>query len=212
MTIKRICCIGAGYVGGPTMAVIADRCPQVQVQVVDINQPRIDAWNDADFGKLPVYEPGLDSVVERARGRNLHFSTEVEASIAAADMVFVSVNTPTKTKGLGLVRPAISVRWKLVPAPWRRPPRATRLLWRRAPCPCVRLQHQTILEAASEGDDQRTFSVLSNLSSGGRNGHPYLRLPIEVIGGDDPAAVDALAEIYANWVPQQQILHQSLEQ
>ena len=71
MTIQRICCIGAGYVGGPTMAVIADRCPEVDVQVVDINQARIDAWNDADLGKLPVYEPGLDRVVERARGRNL---------------------------------------------------------------------------------------------------------------------------------------------
>lgn len=69
------------------MAVIADRCPQVQVHVVDINKPRIDAWNDADHSKLPVYEPGLDRVVERARGRNLYFSTDMEASIAAAEMV-----------------------------------------------------------------------------------------------------------------------------
>ena len=67
MTIQRICCIGAGYVGGPTMAVIADRCPQVQVQVVDINQARIDAWNDADITKLPVYEPGLDPTIESFR-------------------------------------------------------------------------------------------------------------------------------------------------
>ena len=110
MTIQRICCIGAGYVGGPTMAVIADRCPGVQVQVVDINQARIDAWNDADLGKLPVYEPGLDHVVERARGRNLHFSTDVAASIAAADMVFISVNTPTKTKGLGAGQ-ASDLKW-----------------------------------------------------------------------------------------------------
>ena len=83
------------------MAVIADRCPQVQVQVVDINSARIDAWNDPDLGKLPVYEPGLDRVVERARGRNLSFTTDVAAAIAAADMVFISVNTPTKTKGMG---------------------------------------------------------------------------------------------------------------
>jgi UDPglucose 6-dehydrogenase len=95
VTIQRICCIGAGYVGGPTMAVIADRCPELEVQVVDINQARIDAWNDADLSQLPVYEPGLDRVVERARGRNLSFSTDVAASIAAADMVFISVNTPT---------------------------------------------------------------------------------------------------------------------
>ena len=92
------------------MAVIADRCPNVHVQVVDINQVRIDAWNDADLSKLPVYEPGLDRVVERARGRNLHFSTDVAASIAAADMVFISVNTPTKTKGLGAGQ-ASDLRW-----------------------------------------------------------------------------------------------------
>ena len=83
------------------MAVIADRCPQVQVTVVDLNQARIDAWNDPDLSRLPVYEPGLDGVVGRARGRNLSFSTAVEAAIADADMVFISVNTPTKTKGLG---------------------------------------------------------------------------------------------------------------
>ena len=81
------------------MAVIADRCPQVQVNVVDINQARIAAWNDSDLGNLPVYEPGLDRVVERARGRNLHFSTDVSASIAAADMVFISVNTPYQDQG-----------------------------------------------------------------------------------------------------------------
>lgn len=99
--IRAICCIGAGYVGGPTMAVIADRCPDVQVTVVDLNQARIDAWNDVDLSRLPVYEPGLDEVVARCRGRNLHFSTSVEQAIAAADMVFLSVNTPTKTRGIG---------------------------------------------------------------------------------------------------------------
>ena len=82
MTVQRICCIGAGYVGGPTMAVIADRCPEVQVTVVDLNQARIDAWNDEDLNRLPVYEPGLDAVVGRARGRNLTFSTEVDSAIA----------------------------------------------------------------------------------------------------------------------------------
>ena len=110
MTVRRICCIGAGYVGGPTMAVIADRCPQLQVTVVDLNQARIDAWNDPDLSRLPVYEPGLDAVVSRARGRNLSFSTAVEDAIADADMVFISVNTPTKTKGLGAGQ-ASDLRW-----------------------------------------------------------------------------------------------------
>lgn len=108
--IRSICCIGAGYVGGPTMAVIADRCADIQVTVVDINQARIDAWNDPDLSKLPVYEPGLDAVVGRARSRNLRFSTAVDEAIAAADMVFISVNTPTKTKGLGAGQ-ASDLRW-----------------------------------------------------------------------------------------------------
>ena len=99
--IRSICCIGAGYVGGPTMAVVADRCPHIQVTVVDLNEERIGAWNSADLSLLPIYEPGLDEVVGRARGRNLHFTTSVEGAIATADMVFISVNTPTKTHGVG---------------------------------------------------------------------------------------------------------------
>lgn len=108
--IRSICCIGAGYVGGPTMAVIADRCPEIQVTVVDLNQSRIDAWNDSDLSRLPVYEPGLDAVVARCRGRNLHFSTQVDFAIAGADMVFLSVNTPTKTRGVGAGQ-ASDLRW-----------------------------------------------------------------------------------------------------
>ena len=87
--IRSICCIGAGYVGGPTMAVIADRCPQIQVTVVDLNAERIAAWNDADLSRLPVYEPGLDAVVGRARGRNLHFTTEVDLSL-------IHISEPTR--------------------------------------------------------------------------------------------------------------------
>src|SRR5690606_17034966 len=101
MEIKNICCIGAGYVGGPTMSVIAQKCPDVTVTVVDMNEARISAWNDPDLSRLPVYEPGLAEVVGEARGRNLFFSTEVDAAIGSADMVFISVNTPTKTYGKG---------------------------------------------------------------------------------------------------------------
>ena len=122
------------------MAVIADRCPQVQVTVVDLNQARIDAWNDPDLSRLPVYEPGLDAVVGRARGRNLSFSTAVEAAIADADMVFISVNTPTKTKGLGAGQ-ASDLRWvEACARTWLRRPKATRSWWRRAPCRCARQQ------------------------------------------------------------------------
>lgn len=213
MTIQQICCIGAGYVGGPTMAVIADRCPQVQVQVVDINQARIDAWNDPDLGKLPVYEPGLDLVVERARGRNLSFSTDVADSIAAADMVFISVNTPTKTKGLGAGL-ASDLRW--VEACAREVAQAATghtIVVEKSTLPVrTAAAIKTILEAAIEGEDQRTFSVLSNpefLAEG--TAIRDLEAPDRVlIGGDDPASIDALSAVYAHWVPQEQILRTNL--
>ena len=101
MKTKSICCIGAGYVGGPTMSVIAQKNRHIRVTVVDINAKRIAAWNDEDLNNLPVYEPGLDAVVAEARGRNLFFSTEVDRAIEEADMIFISVNTPTKTYGIG---------------------------------------------------------------------------------------------------------------
>ncbi|HEY4301261.1 MAG TPA: nucleotide sugar dehydrogenase, partial [Candidatus Didemnitutus sp.] len=99
----NICCIGAGYVGGPTMAMIARKCADIQVTVVDMNAARIAAWN---AGKLPIYEPGLDDIVNAARGRNLHFSTDVAGGIKKADIIFVAVNTPTKTYGVGAGRAA----------------------------------------------------------------------------------------------------------
>jgi UDPglucose 6-dehydrogenase len=101
MKITNICCIGAGYVGGPTMAIIAQKCPNIKVMVVDLNQERIALWNDADVTKIPIYEPGLSDVVAEARGRNLFFSTEVDRAIEDAQLIFISVNTPTKTYGLG---------------------------------------------------------------------------------------------------------------
>ena len=101
MEIKSICCIGAGYVGGPTMSVIAQKNPTIKVTVVDLNAQRISAWNDTNLNNLPIYEPGLDEVVDEARGRNLFFSTEVDKAIDEAQMIFISVNTPTKTYGAG---------------------------------------------------------------------------------------------------------------
>jgi UDPglucose 6-dehydrogenase len=105
----RVLCIGAGYVGGPTMAVIADRCPDVRVAVTDINSDRISAWNSES---LPIYEPGLDVIVERTRGRNLFFSTDIASEIKAAEIIFVSVNTPTKAFGEGSGRAADLQHWE----------------------------------------------------------------------------------------------------
>ena len=95
---KNILCIGAGYVGGPTMVMIATKCPQFKVTVVDINSTRIAEWNSND---LPIYEPGLDEIIKAVRGRNLFFSTEIEKEIGESDIIFVSVNTPTKEFGTG---------------------------------------------------------------------------------------------------------------
>ena len=101
MKIKNICCIGAGYVGGPTMAIIAQKNPDITVTVVDINENRIAAWNSNNLDELPIYEPGLSDVVKEARGRNLFFSTEINKAITNSEMIFISVNTPTKLSGIG---------------------------------------------------------------------------------------------------------------
>ena len=108
--IKKICCIGAGFVGGPTMAVIADNCPEMQVTVVDINKERIANWNNKDLSKLPIYEPGLKEIISRCRNTNLFFSSDIIKNLKSADMVFISVNTPTKTKGIGAGQ-ASDLKW-----------------------------------------------------------------------------------------------------
>ena len=195
------------------MAVIADRCPHVQVTVVDLNQARIDAWNADDLSLLPVYEPGLDAVVARARGRNLTFSTEIEASIAAADMLFISVNTPTKTKGLGAGQ-ASDLRW--VEACARTVAEAATghtIVVEKSTLPVrTAAAIQTILSAAQDAGSERSFSVLSNpefLAEG--TAIADLEAPDRVlIGGDDPEAINALAGIYGNWVATERILRTNL--
>jgi len=211
--IRNICCIGAGYVGGPTMAVIADRCPNIQVNVVDLNEARIAAWNDPDLSKLPVYEPGLDVVVARARGRNLYFSTEVDAAIAAADMVFISVNTPTKAKGLGAGQ-ASDLRW--VEACARQVAQCAKghtIVVEKSTLP-VRTAEAVdlILKAAQrqvvDGEPPISFAVLSNpefLAEG--TAIRDLESPDRVlIGGENADAIQALVEVYRQWVPHEKIL------
>ena len=100
---KNILCIGAGYVGGPTMTIIASKCPDYKVTVVDISEERINAWNS---DKLPIFEPGLLERVLKARGKNLFFSTGIDRCIEEADIIFVAVNTPTKMFGYGAAKPS----------------------------------------------------------------------------------------------------------
>ena len=195
--ITNICCIGAGYVGGPTMAVIADRCPHLTVTVVDLNAERIAAWNDPDLSRLPVYEPGLDAVVGRARGRSLFFSTGVDEAIASADMVFLSVNTPTKTRGAGAGR-ASDLRW--VEASARQVAAAATghtIVVEKSTLPVRTAEAVKAILSASQGgaDGSKTFSVLSNpefLAEG--TAIADLENPDRVlIGGEDPAAIESLA-------------------
>ena len=199
------------------MAVIADRCPQIQVTVVDLNAERIAAWNDTDLSRLPVYEPGLDAVVGRCRGRNLHFSTAVDVAIAAADMVFLSVNTPTKTKGLGAGQ-ASDLRW--IEASARQVAACARghtIVVEKSTLPVRTAEAvQAILGATSpqagSSGAAPTFSVLSNpefLAEG--TAIPDLENPDRVlIGGEDPGAIEALAGIYGHWVAPERILRTNL--
>ena len=211
--IKKICCIGAGYVGGPTMSVIADKCPNLEVRVVDINKQRIDAWNDSNLSKLPIFEPGLDLIISRTRGRNLFFSTEMEKSISDADMVFISVNTPTKTKGLGAGQ-ASDLSW--VEASARQVSKYARghtIVIEKSTLPVRTAQAiKEILKTANKENNKneisKTFSVLSNpefLAEG--TAIKDLEKPDRVlIGGEDPEAMNALVSIYLNWVPYEQII------
>ena len=98
--VKNICCIGAGYVGGPTMAVIALKCPEIKIRVVDINEDKIKKWN-GPLDNLPIYEPGLKEIVNQTRGKNLFFSNDIDLAIRKSEMIFMAVNTPTKTDGEG---------------------------------------------------------------------------------------------------------------
>ena len=209
--IQNICCIGAGYVGGPTMAVIAQKCPHIHVTVVDINPERIAAW---ETDELPIYEPGLLEVVKEARGRNLFFSTDIENGIKEAEMIFISVNTPTKTYGMGKGRAAdlkfvelcarqiaeISITDKIVVEKSTLPVRTA----------------QSIKAILSETGKGVKFQVLSNpefLAEG--TAIPNLQNPDRVlIGGDQTPdglnAIDALTSIYANWVSRERIIQTRL--
>lgn len=203
----NICCIGAGYVGGPTMAVIADKCAHHKVTVVDLNAARIAAWNSPD---LPVYEPGLDAVVTRARGRNLFFSTEVDAAIRDADLIFISVNTPTKTYGSGAGKAADLKYVELCARRIAEVANGPKIVVEKSTLPVRTAEAiKTILKNAPGGD---RFEVLSNpefLAEG--TAIADLDKPDRVlIGGECPHAIAKLVEVYANWVPKEKILTTNL--
>ena len=207
--ILNIACIGAGYVGGPTMAVIADRCPEVSVTVIDLNEARIAAWNS---DALPVYEPGLDEVVRRTRGRNLRFIPQREgaAAVAAADAVFISVNTPTKTQGSGAGKASDLSYVEACARYIAEHAKGHTIVIEKSTMP-VRAA-DTIKRILSTSPHGGTFDVLSNpefLAEG--TAIRDLEKPDRVlIGGEASRAVEALAEVYAHWVPDTAIIRTGL--
>ncbi|MEJ5089572.1 nucleotide sugar dehydrogenase [Sphingobacterium faecium] len=208
--IKRIACVGAGYVGGPTMSVIAQKNPDIIITVVDLNQSRIDAWNDPDLENLPIYEPGLDAVVAEARGRNLFFSTDVDKAIEEADMIFISVNTPTKTYGKGKGQAADLKYIELCARQIARVAKNDKIVVEKSTLPVrTAAALKSILDNTGNGVN---FHILSNpefLAEG--TAVPDLHNPDRVlIGGEDQEAIEALVQIYEAWVPRDRILTTNL--
>jgi UDPglucose 6-dehydrogenase len=209
MKIKSICCIGAGYVGGPTMAVIALKCPHIKVNVVDLNQDRIDAWNDDNLDDLPVYEPGLSEVVKEARGRNLFFSTDIEKAIDESEMIFIAVNTPTKTYGEGKGQAADLKYVELCARTIARVAKTDKIIVEKSTLPVRTAEAvQTILDSTGNGVH---FEVLSNpeFLAEGTAIEDLFKSDRVLIGGQQTdngkEAISKLVDIYANWIPREKI-------
>jgi UDPglucose 6-dehydrogenase len=208
---KKILCIGAGYVGGPTMAMIAKKCPQYQIKIVDINAARINAWNSDE---LPVYEPGLKEIVESVRGKNLFFGTDIDACIKEADIIFVSVNTPTKTFGFGCGKASDLQYIEKTARSILAASENNKIVVEKSTLPVRTAESmERILNSNQKGI---RFDVVSNpefLAEG--TAIADLENPDRVlIGGhtdeNGRAAVEEIAKIYANWVPRERIITTNL--
>lgn len=212
--IKNICCIGAGYVGGPTMAVIAQQCPDINVIVVDINESRIEAWNDPDVSRIPIFEPGLDEIVAKTKGRNLRFSTDIDTAIDEAEMIFISVNTPTKSYGIGKGQAADLKYIESCARRIARVAKTNKIIVEKSTLP-VRTAEAIKNILHNTGNDVK-FQILSNpefLAEG--NAIENLMNPDRVlIGGDKTAegqaAIKALVGIYSRWIPREKLLTTSV--
>jgi UDPglucose 6-dehydrogenase len=210
MKITKICCIGAGYVGGPTMAVIAQKCPHIQVTVVDLNEERIAAWNDIDTNNIPIYEPGLSEIVAEARGRNLFFSTDVEQAIDEAQIIFISVNTPTKTYGKGKGMAADLKYIELCARQIAKIAKDNKIVVEKSTLPVRTAEAiKSILDNTGNGVQ---FQILSNpeFLAEGTAVQDLLSPDRILIGGDaseeGQKAIKALVDVYSNWVSSDKIL------
>jgi UDPglucose 6-dehydrogenase len=214
MEITKICCIGAGYVGGPTMAIIAQKCPTIKVTVVDLNVERIAAWNNPDVDAIPIYEPGLGAIVAEARNRNLFFSTDVESAIDEAQMIFISVNTPTKTYGSGKGMAADLKYIELCARQIAKIAKDDKIVVEKSTLPVRTAEAiKSILDKTGNGVK---FQILSNpeFLAEGTAVQDLLNPDRVLIGGDTTeegqVAIQKLVSIYSNWVPAAQILTTNL--
>lgn len=204
--ISKIACIGAGYVGGPTMSVIAYKNPDIEITVVDVNADRINAWNSSDFDKLPIFEPGLNDIVRKTRGKNLFFSSDIDKAIEEADLIFISVNTPTKTYGKGKGQAADLKYVESCARHIARVAKNDKIVVEKSTIPVKTAQAiKNILDHADTGVK---FHVLSNpefLAEG--SAVKDLKEPDRVlIGGDDDDAIEVLSSLYTSWIPEDRII------
>lgn len=208
--IKNICCIGAGYVGGPTMAVIAKKNPHIKVTIVDINAQRIAAWSDDDLSKLPIYEPGLADIVKETRNKNLFFSTDINTAIDQAEMIFMSVNTPTKTYGKGKGMAADLKYIELCARNIAEVATTDKIVVEKSTLP-VRTA-EAIKSILNNTGNHINFHILSNpeFLAEGTAVDDLLNPDRVLIGGDSEEAIDSLAQVYGAWVPQERILRTNL--
>ena len=214
MEITKICCIGAGYVGGPTMAIIAQRCPHIKVTVVDLNAERIAAWNDPNPENIPIYEPGLGTIVSESRNRNLFFSTDVESAIDEAQLIFISVNTPTKTYGAGKGMAADLKYIELCARQIAKIAKSDKIVVEKSTLPVRTAEAiKSILDKTGNGVK---FQILSNpeFLAEGTAVQDLLNPDRVLIGGDTSEegqiAIQKLVSIYSNWIPADQILTTNL--
>lgn len=206
----KITCIGAGYVGGPTMAVIAEKCPDIEITIVDINPQRIAAWNDDNTDNLPIFEPGLAEVVKKTRNRNLFFSTDVNGAIRQADIIFISVNTPTKTYGVGKGMAADLKYIELCARQIAEVAEGNKIVVEKSTLP-VRTA-QSIKTILSNNTNGMKFQVLSNpefLAEGTAIADLYNPDRVLIGGEQSPEglkAIETLTNVYARWIPRERII------
>lgn len=210
MKIKNICCIGAGYVGGPTMAVIALKCPEIKITVVDANKDKINKWNSSNLDDIPVFEPGLKEIISKTRNKNLFFSKDIDKAIEDAEIIFMAVNTPTKEEGEGA---GMATDLKYIESCAKdiaRVSKSNKIVVEKSTLP-VRTAEK-IKEILSLSKNNCKFEVISNpeFLAEGTAINDLFKSDRVLIGGEQTQsgknAVKKLVEIYKRWIPEHKIL------